>query len=221
MTHRQFLFTHAARASTRYAESAHTLVNRGSDLPTRRNTSMAPSQSVGAAGRTASPQISPRVSTSRCRLRPDTFFPPVVPLRAAAPGRLDALAVDRTGARRLLAVEELADITPEGIVQLLPDPGVPPRVEVVADGLPRREVVRQAPPLAPGPGQVEDRIDDVLAVVDPGPTGSPRRPVAVREEVVDVGPLEVRQVTRVGLPCAHAKRINSTPGHWQAQLLDA
>src|SRR5207245_911331 len=96
----------------------------------------------------------------------------------------------------------------------------PPRVEVVADGLPRREVVRQAPPLAPGPGQVEDRIDDVLAVVDPGPTGSPRRPVAVREEVVDVGPLEVRQVTRVGLPCAHAKRINSTPGHWKAQFLD-
>src|SRR3954463_14651636 len=113
-THRAFLPPHSARA--RDAASAHTparpgralppppRASRGRPLPTRRNTSTAPSQSVGAAGRTARPQISPRVSTSRCRLRPATFFPPVVPLRAAGLGGLDALAVDdRQARRRLLA----------------------------------------------------------------------------------------------------------------------
>src|SRR5215218_3968545 len=168
-THRAFAATHPA--SARYAESAHTRASRGNPSPTRSNTSTAPSQSVGRAGSTASPQISPSVSTNRCLLRPDTFFPPVVPLGSARLGRLDALAVDHAGAGRLLPVQQLADVAPEDVVQLVPGPGVAPRVEVVADRLPRREVVRQVPPLAPGPGQVEDRIDDVLAVVGARPPG--------------------------------------------------
>src|SRR6185369_987888 len=127
-THVAFLFAHSA--SARYALSAHTRASRGNPSPTRSKTSTAPSQSVGAAGRTASPQISPSVSTRRCRLRPDTFFPPVVPLGAARLGRLDALAVDHAGAGRLLAVEQLADVAPEDVVQLVPDTGVAPGVEV-------------------------------------------------------------------------------------------
>src|SRR6185312_3919501 len=106
--------------------------------------------------------------------RPDTFFPPVVPLRAARLGRLHGLAVDHPGAGRLLPAEQLADVPPEGVVQPVPDPGVPPGVEVVRDRPPGREVVRQGPPLAPGPGQVEDRVHDVLAVVGPGPAGAAR-----------------------------------------------
>jgi hypothetical protein len=110
-------------------------------------------------------------------LRPDTFFPPVVPLRAAGFGRLHTLAVDDTGAGRLLAVKEFADVSPEDVVEFLPDPGVTPGIEVVADGLPRREVVRQTPPLAPGSSQIEDRIDDILAVVSAGPAGRAGRSI--------------------------------------------
>src|SRR5947208_12824630 len=153
-THRALAATHSA--SARYAASAHTRASRGRASPTRLNTSAAPSQSVGDAGSTARPQISPRVSTSTCRLRPATFFPPVVPLRAAGLGRLHALAVHDARTRGLLPVEELADVPPEDVVQPLPHPGVPPRVEVIRDGLPRGEVVRQTPPLAAGPRQVED-----------------------------------------------------------------
>src|SRR5262245_20988279 len=221
MSSTQPAFLPTQSASARYAESAHTRANRGSPSPTRRNTSTAPSQSVGAAGRTASPQISPSVSTSRCRLRPATFFPPVVPLRAARLGRLHGLAIGHAGARRLLPVEELADVPPEGVVELLPDALVAPGVEVVRHRLPRGEVVRQHPPGGPGAGQVEDRVDDVLAVVGPGPAGPPRGPLAAREQVGDVGPLEVGQVTRVSLPCGgHPDRVIEHPGGPEVLFLD-
>ena len=108
------------------------------------------------------------------------------------------------------AVLVAVPVPPEDIVQLLPHPGVPPGVEVVRHRLPRREVVRQAPPLAPGPRQVEDGIDDVLAVVGPLPPGPG---LGLWEQVADVMPLKGGQVTRVRLPCAHARRVNSTPAH--------
>src|SRR5438045_401053 len=105
----------------------------------RSNTLTAPSQSVGAAGRTASPQISPRVSTNTCRLRPATFFPPVVALGATGLRRFHRLAVDDAGTRGRFLAGGSPDIGPQGGVDPLPDPGVPPGVEVVRDGLPRRE----------------------------------------------------------------------------------
>lgn len=188
-------------------------------MPTRLKTSTAPSQSVGDAGRTARPQTSPRVSTSRCRLRPATFFPPVVPLRAAALGRLHRLAVDDPGAGRRLPPVGTSDLGPEGVVDLLPHPGVPPRVEVVADRLPRREVVGQHPPGAPAPRQVEDGVDHLPQRVLPGPPG---RAVALREQVADVVPLEVGQVARVSLPCigTQADRVPTARNPAEGHFLD-
>src|SRR5262245_59848018 len=192
MSNTQPAFLPTQSASARYAESAHTRANRGSPSPTRRNTSTAPSQSVGAAGRTASPQISPSVSTSTCRLRPATFFPPVVALGAAGLGRLHRLAVDDAGAGGRLPPGQAPDLGPQGGMDLLPDPGVPPGVEVVGDGLPGREVARQHPPGAAAPGHVQDRVDDLPQGVGAGPARLPR---ASGEEVLDVVPLEISQVT--------------------------
>src|SRR5262249_59642223 len=103
----------SARATAGCAGWGSPWAGGGARSPPRRNPSTAPSQSVGAAGRTARPQISPRVSTSRCRLRPETFFPPVVPLRAAGLGGLDALAVDDRQARRRLLASRSPDLGPQ------------------------------------------------------------------------------------------------------------
>src|SRR5262249_3204828 len=107
---RQHWVTHPTSALS--PAPAQTLASRGRDRPTRPKTTLAPSQSCTSAGRTARPQISPRVSTSRCRLRPDTFFPPVVPLGAAGLGGLDALAVDDRQARRRLLASRSPDLGP-------------------------------------------------------------------------------------------------------------
>jgi hypothetical protein len=97
-------------------------------------------------------------------------------------------------------------------VELLPHPGVPPGVEVVRHGLPRRVVVRQHPPGAPAAGQVEDGVHDVPEWVGPLASAAARWAVRAGEQVGDVGPLEVGQVTRVTHPCGrHAERLNSTP----------
>jgi len=84
-------------------------------------------------------------------------------------------------------------------VDALPDAAVAPGVEVVGDGLPGGEVVGEHPPGASSPGQVEDGIDDLAQGVGAGPAGAA---VAPGEQVFDVVPLEVGQVTRVSLPCS-------------------
>src|SRR5262249_5953238 len=186
----------------------------------RLNTSTAPSQSVGAAGRTARPQISPSVSTSRCRLRPATFFPPVVPLRAARLGRLDALAVDDRPAGGIFAVVQAADADAEDVVDLVPEALVPPGVEVVGDGLPGREAVRQRPPGTAAAGQVEDGVDDLTPGVSAVPPRLAGRLPLRREQVLDVVPLEVRQVTRISLSSAHTSRVGDDSAGWEGRFLD-
>src|SRR5262245_11978873 len=109
----------------------------------------------------ASPQISPSVSTSTCRLRPAIFFSAVVPLGATGLGRLHRLAVQDTGTGGRLSPGQGANLGPQGGVDLLPDTSVPPGVEVVGYGLPGREVVGQQTPGAAAPGQVEDGVDDL------------------------------------------------------------
>src|SRR5262249_17280751 len=126
--------------------SPHTRANRGSCPTDRRTNSLAPSQSCTSAGSTASAPISPSVSTRRCRLRPLIFFRRVVAVGATRLGRLDGLRVDHTGAGRVGAAVQATKIDAEDVMNLLPKALIPPGVEVVADRLPGREVMRQHPP---------------------------------------------------------------------------
>jgi hypothetical protein len=151
-------------------------------------------------------------------LRPATFFPPVVPLRAAGLGRLHRLAVQDAGRRRRLLAGQHPDVGPEGGVDPLPDALIPPGVEVVRHRLPRREVVGQHPPTGPAPGQVQDGVDDLPQGVGAGPAGGP---IALRKEVFDVVPLEVGEITRVSLPCGdHAGRVAAPRRKTESQFLD-
>src|SRR5271165_4715325 len=113
---------------------------------------MAPSQSVGAAGSTANPPIRPSLSTSRCRLRPGSFFAPVVPLGAAGFSRLHRLAVANPGTGRRLGPVGDLELGAQGGVDPLPDAAVPPGVEPVGGALPGREVMGQHAPGTAAPG---------------------------------------------------------------------
>src|SRR5262249_38530458 len=139
--------------------------------------------------------------------RPAIFFSPVVALGAAGLGRFHRLAVDDAGAGGGLPAGGGPDLGTQGGVDALPDAAVAPGVEVVGDGLPGGEVVGEHPPGASSPGQVEDGIDDLPQGVGAGPAGAA---VAPGEQVFDVVPLEVGQVTRVSLPCCgiHTREDN-------------
>src|SRR5690348_7484044 len=77
-------------------------------------------------------------------------------------------------------------------MDLLPDALVAPGVEVVGDGFPGREVVGQHAPSAAATRQVQHGSDDLAHGIGAWSAGSA---VALREQVLDVVPLEVRQVT--------------------------
>src|SRR5262249_60384413 len=85
-----------ARATSFCAEplSALPARNRGSKLRTGLNSHRPPSRSWWSALVTHNAQIRPRESVRMNRLRPSTFFPPVVPPLTGSTGRLDRLAVD-------------------------------------------------------------------------------------------------------------------------------
>src|SRR5262249_7748998 len=129
------------------------------------------------------------------------------------------LTVDDPGTGGRLPPGQAPDLGPQGGVDLLPDPVVPPGVEVRGNGLPGREVVRQHPPGAAAPGQVQGGVDDLPQRVGAGPARFAR---ALGEQVLEVGPLEIGQVTGIALPCngIHAKKVTLTTGPAEDYFLD-
>src|SRR5262249_50717409 len=93
----------------------------------------------------------------------------VVALGATGLGGLDRLAIDNGGTGCRLLAGGCSDLSPQGGVDVLPGAVVPPGVEVVADGLPGREVVGQHPPRTAAPVHVQGRVDDLPRGVLTGP----------------------------------------------------
>src|SRR3954447_16533662 len=189
----------AQATSPACAESAHTSRSPGNRRLPPLSSALAPARSLTLAAVTRTASSRPVVSTSTCRLRPTTLFPPVVPPRAGQRGALDRLAVHHPGGRVGGPAVEAAAVGPQRVVDGGPRPVLLPPAEVPVDGVPRREVAREHPPRAPGPQQVEHRRHDIPAVVL-GRAAARLRP---GDQVLDVEPLEVRQVRGVALP-AHA-----------------
>lgn len=199
--------------------SAITSRSRGSRWRNWLRSHRPPSRSWTSAVVTHNAQISPSESTSTNRLRPLTFFPPVVPAVAGRASGLHRLAVDPPGGRlgRVSGLDP--DVLAEAVVDPLPQPGLPPRGEVVEHCLVVGEVVREQLPRRPAPQVVEDRIDDLSAVGG--------RPPALAGAALRLGdqrlqplPLGVRQVGRVRLAC-HARTDNRTPVARRARFSDA
>src|SRR5207253_9178524 len=109
----------------------HTFLSRTPARAARLTTSLAPSTSDRLAADTSTARTSPVVSTNRCRFRPVTFFPPVVPAGLGRAGGLHRLAVQHPGRRLRPPALVPPDPAAEPVVDGLPHPGLLPQAEVV------------------------------------------------------------------------------------------
>jgi site-specific DNA recombinase len=127
------------------------------------------------------------------------------PLLAAHPGGLGRLAVHDPRARFGISAEPLPQAAAQDAVQSFPNPVEPPPPEVVKDGLPGREVLRQHPPLAAALEEVEDGVEDLARAAEP------RSAALLRgwEKRLQQTPLVVSKVARIVL-ARHA-----TERRWQ------
>src|SRR5262249_28562463 len=83
-------------------------------------------------------------------------------------GRLDRLALDDAGAGLGIAPELDAQALAQNGVDPLPRPVEPPGANIVGDGLPRRQIVRQQTPGAAGAQGREDGVEDGTPARAPG-----------------------------------------------------
>src|SRR5215211_6494752 len=125
--------------------SPHTTFSRLTAARSRSISPGPPARSWVSAGTTISAHSSPRVSTATNRLRPATFFPPVVPVRAAVLRPLHGLAVDDGDRRLRLLPGGRPDLRAEGVVDAVPGAVPLPEPEVVGDEPVARQVVGERP----------------------------------------------------------------------------
>ena len=115
----------------------------------------------------------------------------------AAAGRVDGLTIDAGGGARRIGLLLGADGFAKPIVEDVERTVVPPLVEVPPDRALGGKVFGQVSPLAPGPQNVENRIDDIPQIRGAG------SPAGVDGNVrFDQRPLRVGDITRVRL-CSH------------------
>lgn len=114
---------------------------------------------------------------------------PVEPAYTAEAGRPDRLAIDDAGTRLRVA----PDCCAEPLTQV---PSKRHSREIVICRLPGRELVREQPPGAATPNDVEDGVQDLANRVQAGSTES----LGCRQKRVQTSELAVRQVGQIGSP---------------------
>src|SRR5712691_7473394 len=160
-------------------------------------TDFPPSVSEMSAACTSSTSNRPPVSTITCRLRPVTFFPPIEAAVPAGFGRLRGLAVQHRRARLGRTPLAFPIRPPQQVIHAPPGPVILPLLEVVVDGRPFREIVRQEAPGAAGPVQIEERVRHFADIHPRRRARTAGFPLQVR---LHDFPLLVRQVARIALP---------------------
>lgn len=93
-------------------------------------------------------------------LAPCDFLGSIVAAFAAHLRGLDRLAVNRSCAGRHIPAILEPDFDAQGCQELVPERLINPQAEVVVHGSPRREFMRQHPPLATRAIQIEQRVEN-------------------------------------------------------------
>jgi len=105
----------------------------------------------------------------------DLLAPVVTPMFSSYRCSLDRLRINHSGAELRISLQANPETFSQSTVDPLPAAIDAPFPEVVVDGGPSREVVRQEPPLASGLQEVEDGVEDLAKVVGrPCPLGAGR-----------------------------------------------
>jgi len=128
----------------------------------------------------------------------DLLVSVLAPLTAGL-GGLDALGIDDAGRGPWLLARLLAGLGIQGVMDPLPQAIVPPAVELRRDGAPGGEVVGQLSPLASGPQDVEDGVEEVPPVHG----GRAADSLGLGQQGPQEVPLTVGQVAQVGFTVAH------------------
>ena len=126
----------------------------------------------------------------RVALAPVDLLAGVVTARAAGLGGLDALAVDDRGRGAGVAPDPFAICHHERVVYPFKAPVVAPGGEPAVNRPPWRQVVRQQPPRAARPHDIEDAVDDLAH----RPLARPARRAGLRQVRRDHAPLCVGQI---------------------------
>src|SRR5262249_42111773 len=127
----------------------------------------------------------------------------IVATHAADAGRPDGLAVDDARARVGGAPDADTELLAQDGVQVLPRAIQTPQPEVVIGGLPGREFMRQQPPGAATPNDIEDGIQDLAHRMQPWSADTLRW----RQQGVQTGKLGIREIGQVGSPQSQTPAI--------------
>src|SRR5215208_5063013 len=124
------------------------------------------------------------------------LFSAVVTSRFSAhSGSLCGLRVDYPGTRLGVSPETGSQALVDCLVHPFPGAVEAPSSEVVVDGLPRREVTGQKPPLAAALQDVENSVQDLAGAMDSWASS----PFWGREMGLEVPPFGIGEVGRVAL----------------------
>lgn len=125
------------------------------------NTHLAMTRSCTLSKWSMQVRVNRRVLTSRCRLRPLTFFPRVEAAQVVSIGHLHKLAVESLNASFAPSSCQAPDLFAQSRVYRFPSPVFAPSIEKLEYGPRRRKVVWQHTPGVSGANGIEDRIEDV------------------------------------------------------------
>jgi len=153
-----------------------------------------PSSSEMSAGWTSKRSKNPFVSTQHCRLRPLTFFFPIVAAFSACFGRCDGLGVQNADGRLRVAIQRLSRQFAQRIIDGDKGSIAIPFVKIVSNRTHWRNIVRTHAPLAPGAMVGAQRVDD-RAVIDVGRATAAGRRGGDRRR--DSGPRFIGQIGRI------------------------
>src|SRR5690606_36677622 len=127
-----------------YAWSAQITFGKRTRSRNDSRVSLPPSRSWTLAGVITRPQISPSVSTTICRLRPTSFFPPVEATWASLFGRLHALRIEDCDCRFGSLSRLLPHLLAELGMNCFPGSILLPEPEVMKHNPVRRQIMWQA-----------------------------------------------------------------------------
>ncbi len=132
----------------------------------------------------------------------DAFGAVIAALTADA-GRPDRLAIDDARAGMRVASDADAELLAQNRVHVFPGAIETPQTEIVISSLPGWELVREQPPGAATPNNVEDGVQDLTDRMQAGTADIP----GWRQQRVQAGKLGIRQVGQIRSPYGQTPAI--------------
>ena len=124
------------------------------------------------------------------------FFSGIITAWPSLLGRLDRLAIQDGSARLLVPTLTLPNSCSQAVMDLFPEPCLAPAPVIPVNRLPRWKVMRNGSPLYAGAHDEHDCINQFAAMI----LARPPTRLCRGKQMLDVVPLDVRQIAGVRIP---------------------